>query len=125
VRDLPSQLSGGDLDGDLYNIIWDPEATPSQVFAPADYPRVPPLDTKRAVTREDMATFFVDFMQSDKLGVIAIKHMILADQNEFGTSHSDCKKLAQLHSTAVDFSKTGVPVNFDEMPYVNRYRPDL
>lgn len=22
-RDLPSQLSGGDLDGDLYNVIWD------------------------------------------------------------------------------------------------------
>ncbi|KAL4862886.1 hypothetical protein BDV12DRAFT_178207 [Aspergillus spectabilis] len=125
ARDLPSQLSGGDLDGDLYNVIWDPEAAPLQVFAPADYPRVPPLDIKRAVTREDMATFFVDFMQSDKLGVIAIKHMILADQKEFGTSHSDCKKLAQLHSTAVDFSKTGVPVKLEEMPYVNRYRPDF
>ncbi|KAL4808658.1 RNA dependent RNA polymerase-domain-containing protein [Aspergillus unguis] len=124
-RDLPSQLSGGDLDGDLYNIIWDPEATPKQVFAPADYPRISPIDIGRTVTRKDMAEFFVDFMQSDKLGVIATKHMILADQMELGTSHSDCKKLAQLHSTAVDFSKTGVPVRLDEMPYVNRNRPDF
>ncbi|KAL4925196.1 RNA dependent RNA polymerase [Aspergillus undulatus] len=125
ARDLPSQLSGGDLDGDLYNIIWDPEAAPLNVFAPADYPRVPPKDIQRLVTRTDMAGFFVEFMESDKLGVIATKHMILADQMEFGTSHSDCKKLAQLHSTAVDFSKTGVPVNLSEMPFVNRNRPDF
>ncbi|RDW61792.1 RNA dependent RNA polymerase [Aspergillus mulundensis] len=125
ARDLPSQLSGGDLDGDLYNIIWDPAATPKQVFAPADYPRTPPLDIKRVVERKDMADFFVDFMQTDKLGVIATKHMILADQMELGTSHSDCRKLAQLHSTAVDFSKTGVPVRLEEMPFVNRNRPDF
>ncbi|KAL3458071.1 RNA dependent RNA polymerase-domain-containing protein [Aspergillus heterothallicus] len=124
-RDLPSQLSGGDLDGDLYNIIWDPDAVPTQVFAPADYPRVTPVDIGRRVEREDMAEFFVDFMQSDRLGVIATKHMILADQMEIGTSHSDCKKLAELHSTAVDFSKTGVPVKFEDMPMMNRYRPDF
>ncbi|KAL4902305.1 hypothetical protein BDW74DRAFT_186868 [Aspergillus multicolor] len=125
ARDLPSQLSGGDLDGDLYNIIWDTAAAPKHVFAPADYPRIPPLDIKRAVEKEDMADFFVDFMQTDKLGVIATKHMILADQMELGTSHSECKKLAQLHSTAVDFSKTGVPVRLEEMPFVNRNRPDF
>ncbi|KAL3429117.1 RNA dependent RNA polymerase-domain-containing protein [Aspergillus tetrazonus] len=125
TRDLPSQLSGGDLDGDLYNIIWDPAAAPKRVFAPANYPRNPPLDIKRVVEREDMANFFVEFMQSDRLGVIATKHMILADQMELGTSHSDCKKLAQLHSTAVDFSKTGVPVRLEEMPFVNRSRPDF
>ncbi|KAJ0413452.1 RNA dependent RNA polymerase-domain-containing protein [Aspergillus carlsbadensis] len=124
-RDLPSQLSGGDLDGDLYNIIWDPEAAPERVFAPADYPRVDPVDIKREVTKNDMAEFFVDFMQSDRLGVIATKHMILADQMEMGTSHSDCKKLAELHSTAVDFSKTGVPVKFEDMPSMNKYRPDF
>jgi hypothetical protein len=124
-RDLPSQLSGGDLDGDLYNIIWDPEATPERVFAPADYPRVDPVDIKREVTKNDMAEFFVDFMQSDRLGVIATKHMILADQMDLGTSHSDCKKLAELHSTAVDFSKTGVPVKLEDMPSMSKYRPDL
>ncbi|KAL2828374.1 RNA dependent RNA polymerase-domain-containing protein [Aspergillus pseudoustus] len=124
-RDLPSQLSGGDLDGDLYNVIWDPDAVPTQIFAPADYPRVNPIDIGRPVKREDMAEFFIDFMQSDRLGVIATKHMILADQMEIGTSHSECKKLAELHSTAVDFSKSGVPVKFEDMPMMNRYRPDF
>ncbi|OJJ50415.1 hypothetical protein ASPZODRAFT_164365 [Penicilliopsis zonata CBS 506.65] len=126
-RDLPSQLSGGDLDGDLYNVIWDQDAMPPQIqtFLPADYPRVEPLNIGRAVTVDDMAGFFVDFMKTDHLGVIAIRHMILADQNEEGTRHPDCKKLAELHSTAVDFSKTGIPVMMEHLPKANAYRPDF
>ena len=60
-RDMPSQLSGGDLDGDIFNIIWDKPAVESckKVFAPADYPRVQPLDIGREVTPEDMTNFFV------------------------------------------------------------------
>ncbi|KAI9929614.1 hypothetical protein MW887_001088 [Aspergillus wentii] len=124
-RDLPSQLSGGDLDGDMFNVIWDPEAMPTRIFPPADYPRVDPVDLGRPVTKSDMAEFFVDFMRTDRLGVIAIKHMIMADQMAEGTCHSDCKKLAQLHSTAVDFSKTGIPVSLEDIPWMNRFRPDF
>ncbi|PYH92297.1 rna-dependent rna polymerase [Aspergillus ellipticus CBS 707.79] len=124
-RDLPSQLSGGDLDGDIFNIIWDPEAHPLRTFDPADYPRVTPVDIGRPVERNDMAEFFVDFMRTDHLGVIAIKHMILADQEDDGISHPDCQKLAQLHSTAVDFSKTGIPVQLNEIPRSNNFRPDF
>jgi len=124
-RDLPSQLSGGDLDGDIYNVIWDSEARPSRAFAPADYPRVQPINIGRPVTADDMINFFVDFMRTDHLGVIAIRHMILADQKETGTRDSDCKKLAELHSTAVDFSKTGIPVKMEELPKASNFRPDL
>lgn len=124
-RDLPSQLSGGDLDGDLYNIIWDPEARPARILDPADHPRVDPVSIGRQVEIADMAGFFVDFMKTDHLGVIATRHIILADQKEEGTSHPDCKKLAALHSTAVDFSKTGIAVRMDELPRATPYRPDL
>ncbi|KAL2016497.1 hypothetical protein VTK56DRAFT_3460 [Thermocarpiscus australiensis] len=116
-RDLPSQLSGGDLDGDVFHVIWDPEvATRVRTFLPADYPRVPPLELDRPVTPEDMANFFVDFMKTDHLGVIATRHMILADQKPFGTLDEDCIKLAELHSSAVDFSKTGRPVEMTQLP---------
>ncbi|CRG92726.1 hypothetical protein PISL3812_09792 [Talaromyces islandicus] len=124
-RDLPSQLSGGDLDGDLYNIIWDTEAIPQATFSPADYPNVQPMDIGRPVGKDDMADFFVDFMKTDCLGVIATRHMIIADQERLGTSHPNCKKLAQLHSAAVDFSKTGNPVNIKDLPWANPYRPDF
>lgn len=124
-RDLPSQLSGGDLDGDIFNVIWDEEVMPRQTFDPADYPRVAPVDLGRDVTDEDMANFFIDFMKLDHLGVIATRHMILADQKDEGTLHEDCLKLAGLHSTAVDFSKTGVGVDLIDLPRANKYRPDL
>ncbi|KAH9885923.1 rna-dependent rna polymerase [Xylariomycetidae sp. FL2044] len=128
-RDLPSQLSGGDLDGDIYNIIWDDEAVNSDTldFRPADYPKVTPLNIHREVTSEDILEFFVDFMATDHLGMIAIKHIILADQQAAGTVSEDCKKLAHLHSTAVDYSKTGIAVNMDELRTVatTRYRPDF
>lgn len=124
-RDLPSQLSGGDLDGDIFNIIWDQEAMPQETFTPADYPRVAPVDLGREVKAEDMADFFIEFMKLDHLGVIATRHMILADQHNEGTLHPDCLKLAEMHSTAVDFSKTGVGVELKELPRANKFRPDL
>lgn len=109
-RDLPSQLSGGDLDGDRYYLIWDKTAAPKRVFGAADYPRVKPIHIGRQVTKEDMIDFFIKFMETDQLGRIAVLHRVLADQKPEGTLHEDCKTLAEMHSIAVDFSKTGIPV---------------
>lgn len=125
-RDLPSQLSGGDLDGDLFHVIWDRELVDTvETFKPADYPRVSPRVLDRPVSRQDITDFFVDFMETDHLGVIATRHLILADQKEEGTLHESCLKLAELHSTAVDFSKTGIPVEMKELPKASSWRPDL
>ncbi|KAH6885741.1 RNA dependent RNA polymerase-domain-containing protein [Thelonectria olida] len=124
-RDLPSQLSGGDLDGDLYNIIWERGAMPNKMFSPADYPRVTPQSLDRPVTRADIAEFFISFMKTDLLGVIATRHVILADAKEQGTLDPACVRLAELHSTAVDFSKTGIPVEFAQLPRAPQYRPDF
>lgn len=59
ARDLPSQLSGGDLDGDIYNVIWDKRLKSINAAVPADYPRVAPVELDRAVTAKDMSDFFV------------------------------------------------------------------
>jgi hypothetical protein len=109
-RDLPSKLSGGDLDGDRYYIMWDELAQPKRVFEPADYPRVSPIDIGRKVKREDMIEFFLQFYETDQLGRIAVTHRVKADQRDLGTNDPGCLLLAELHSTAVDFSKTGIPV---------------
>ncbi|KAI6778657.1 RNA-dependent RNA polymerase [Emericellopsis cladophorae] len=124
-RDLPSQLSGGDLDGDLYSVIWDPAAFVSKQFEPADYPRVSPTEVDRKVTRDDIADFFINFMKTDILGMIATRHQILADTKDEGTVDADCLKLAGLHSTAVDSSKTGIPVDVKHLPKPPRTRPDF
>ncbi|KAI0198876.1 RNA dependent RNA polymerase-domain-containing protein [Astrocystis sublimbata] len=128
-RDLPSQLSGGDLDGDIFNVIWDSMAVNGcqREFAPADYPRVTPLDIGRTVKARDMTDFFVTFMATDQLGLIATRHIILADMHEAGTVHDECQVLAEMHSTAVDYSKTGIPVEMGKMATLTRtkYRPDF
>lgn len=111
-RDLPSKLSGGDLDGDLYQIIFDPNARPERVFPPADYHSPTPIELDRPVERKDMTDFFVQFMATDQLGRIAVLHKVLADQKEHGVLDPDCLLLAEMHSTAVDFSKSGIPVRF-------------
>jgi len=118
-------LSGGDLDGDLYNVIWDPEAKPYGCFPPADYPRVTPQPLDRPVNAQDIAEFFINFMRTDILGMIATRHVMLADRHDEGTLHLDCIALAGLHSTAVDFSKTGIPANLKDLPKPPRFRPDL
>jgi hypothetical protein len=124
-RDLPSQLSGGDLDGDLYNIIYNIDLLPTRSFPPADYTRAPSQDIGRPVTTSDMTDHFLDFMKNDQLGRIATLHQILADQLPNGTKSLECLKLAASHSTAVDFSKTGIPVNLKEIPRSPSIRPDF
>lgn len=91
--------------------MWDEACQPTRVFEPADYPRLPPIDIGRMVNGDDMTDFFIEFMMSDQLGRIAVLHRVLADQHDEGTMHPDCLTLAEMHSTAVDFSKTGRPVS--------------
>ncbi|EFR03506.1 RNA-dependent RNA polymerase 1 [Nannizzia gypsea CBS 118893] len=125
TRDLPSMLSGGDLDGDLYNIIYDTRLLPQKTFSPADYPRAEAKELDRKVETEDIIDFFVTFMQQDQLGRIAITHQAIADQSERGTLDGVCLTLARLHSTAVDYSKSGIAVDVMSIPKAPRVRPDF
>lgn len=109
-RDMASMLSGGDLDGDLFNVIFDNRLVPRRPCEPAAYLPAEAVDIGRMVTSYDMTEFFVNFMQNDQLGRIAILHQVFADQDSRGTHSETCLQLAELHSNAVDFSKSGVPV---------------
>jgi hypothetical protein len=110
-RDLPSKLSGGDLDGDLFHIIWDERLKPSYTVTPADYAPTPARDLGRAVEVNDIVDFFIDFMNMDRLGIISNKHKVRADRKPNGTMDQECIMLAKLASDAVDFSKSGNPVS--------------
>ncbi|MCJ1396820.1 hypothetical protein MMC11_000010 [Xylographa trunciseda] len=124
-RDLPSKLSGGDLDGDLYNIIYDERLKPKRVVEAADYPRIEAISLDRPVERSDIIQHFLTFMQQDQLGRIATLHQAIADQKPLGTFDEQCLRMAELHSTAVDFSKTGIPADIKRLPKNNRLRPDF
>lgn len=110
-RDLPSQLSGGDLDGDLFHIIYDERLIPKSTVLPADYASTPARDLGRPVEVNDIVDFFIEFMNMDRLGVISNKHKVRADRKPGGTKDEECIMLAKLASDAVDFSKSGNPVS--------------
>ncbi|TID17510.1 RdRP-domain-containing protein [Venturia nashicola] len=116
-RDLGNMCSGGDLDGDDYWIIWDQDLIPppEEWNHPAmDFTAIPPRRIRDKVTVKDMTEFFVNYMKNDNLGQIAHAHLAQADNQEFGVKDDKCLALAQLHSQAVDFNKSGVPAKMPQ-----------
>lgn len=113
-RPLPSCLGGGDQ--------------------AAGYEAAIRRELSRHSTIDDVADFVVDYIISDvsfkvynylsglsrlihdlqNLGIIAKRWLVIADQS--GIFDKDCLALAQLHSDAVDYPKTGTPVPMQTIP---------
>jgi RNA-dependent RNA polymerase len=106
-------MSGGDLDGDIYFVIWNPKLIPDHVALPLNYdPPNAPSEVPDGIVRvQDVVKAFLNYMQNDQLGRIANGHLAIADAAEEFANDPDCDKLVKLHSIAVDFAKTGVPVD--------------
>ncbi|RDX97814.1 RNA-dependent RNA polymerase 2, partial [Mucuna pruriens] len=123
-RPHPNECSGGDLDGDLFFISWDKDLIPCQTEAPMDYTGRRPRIMDHTVTLEEIQQFFVDYMINDTLGAISTAHLVHADREQDKAKSRKCLELAQLHSMAVDFAKTGAPA---AMPRVLKPRefPDF
>ncbi|KAJ7037508.1 RdRP-domain-containing protein [Mycena alexandri] len=127
-RSLPSKLGGGDLDGDIYNLLLDEDLFPPKTFTaiPGEYVALPPRETLHPCTVSDVADFVVDFIKSDLLGYISILHLRIADLAPEGPGCEDCVKLAEHASHAVDFNKRGVAVDFKTLPRPpNSLKPDF
>ncbi|KAK5117494.1 hypothetical protein LTR85_008879 [Meristemomyces frigidus] len=108
-RDLGNMCSGGDLDGDDYLVMWDTKLIPTEWYHdPMDYEAPPPVVSDGPVTVDAMTSFFVNHMKNDNLGRIATAHRFWADFRREGVKAQECLDLAQLHSKAVDYAKTGV-----------------
>ncbi|KAJ5692367.1 hypothetical protein N7462_001790 [Penicillium macrosclerotiorum] len=110
-RDIPSMCSGGDLDGDDYLVIWDQSLIPTSWFTkPMEYKsRKVPKEQDHDVTVDEITSFFVTYMKQNCLPRIAHAHMAQADRLERGLYDQKCLHLAELHSVAVDYNKTGTP----------------
>lgn len=114
-RDVPSMCSGGDLDGDDFFVTWDDKIIPKQGHR--NYPPMQQLgsDAQKVeeVKLQDIIDFTVTYMKQDSLGRIANGWQALADKlhESGGPKHPDCVRLAQEHSIAVDFLKTGTPAS--------------
>ena len=101
------------LDGDIYSILYDEDLVPSVHHDAMPVDSIsslagPKITVSGRVTTNEIADFFVDYIQNDNLGRIANAHCALADYLPDGVKSPACIKFARSHSTAVDFAKTGV-----------------
>eukprot|EP00301_Raphidiophrys_heterophryoidea_P016340 c25905_g1_i1.p1 GENE.c25905_g1_i1~~c25905_g1_i1.p1 ORF type:complete len:1442 (+),score=298.08 c25905_g1_i1:448-4326(+) len=120
-RDHPSEMSGGDVDGDHYLVIWNPELIPPFCHSPnagtdelgpeemANYGNVIGADLTKPVTMKEIKDFFVQYIEHDQLGPIStafVSHWDIEAQRG-GSLNEKCLRLAELSSYAVDAAKTG------------------
>ncbi|RYC59686.1 hypothetical protein CHU98_g6523 [Xylaria longipes] len=118
-RPLPNMLSGGDLDGDKYHIL--PESSKligtgimTQVAASYDAEEPPePADSDWSM--DALSKFVGSFIRNDCLGLLSNTLLIISDWLPGGLRAKECKDLAMHISRAVDFQKTGVPVDFQKL----------
>ncbi|KAF8486749.1 RdRP-domain-containing protein [Russula emetica] len=113
-RSLASCLAGGDLDGDTYDVYYDNPGLIPQLHWPAmemgdSTPRTLDEDREDA-TVDDICDFIVEYINSDVMGLLADRHIVIADQSKDGVFDDRCMKLATLCSQAVDYAKNGNPV---------------
>lgn len=116
-----NMMSGGDLDGDVYFVAWDKELLsyirPDSIHKPADYSKNELI--KEKPESDDIADYFVFYLQRDVLGKVSNLWLLLADKNgQHGPLNEDCIKLSHMCSVAVDFAKHGECVskeNFQDM----------
>jgi len=106
-RPQPNEMAGADLDGDLYWTTWHPDLIIQDNHQPMDFPKVPSEQLDHQPTQQELIEYFCNYVMNDRLGIIANAHLALADSEEDGIFADKCLRLAELHSEAVDFPKTG------------------
>ncbi|QRW07366.1 RNA-dependent RNA polymerase [Ceratobasidium sp. AG-Ba] len=114
-RPVPDMLGGGDLDGDVFNIITLPELIPPLEYPPPAYPPIFLKVIPGESTIEDIADFMIDYICNDVVGLIAANNVSIASTVEDGTRNPDCLANAELHAMAIDFFSTGVCVPFEQI----------
>lgn len=111
-RPHTNEISGSDLDGDVYWVCWLPDLVPepNNQIEPLDYDTSEKKLLDHAITMDDVAEFLIDYMANDFLGELCNAHLAWADL-ESATSPR-CIELARDIAAVVDYPKTGVnPVN--------------
>ncbi|CAF0945376.1 unnamed protein product [Didymodactylos carnosus] len=129
-RPHPNEISGSDLDGDEYAVIWHEDLVPDTPNYEAymyDSQKDLPEHTGE-ITREDINKVVLDIAEQDYLGRLSNLHLAYVDL--LGVHHETCKELAGVISKEVDSGKTGIhPKSEAEIKELakglNNQRPDF
>ena len=128
-RPHASEISGSDLDGDEYTVIWEPDLIPTTPNpSPYAYDSGPsPIPLDRVVTREDRLKVILDICAQDNLGRLSNIHLVIADK--LGIHSEDAVSLAGGLSQELDSVKSGQhPYTAEQIKEINMIagtaRPD-
>uniref|UniRef100_A0AC34QDD6 RNA-dependent RNA polymerase n=1 Tax=Panagrolaimus sp. JU765 TaxID=591449 RepID=A0AC34QDD6_9BILA len=109
-RPIQDKLSGGDLDGDEYVIIWDPELILPFSHPAAEFVQPKPEESK-IIEIDDLQDKFPEFrkeyMRNDNVGYISNNLAILGEL--LGYDNKGVVKLAEKTDQAVLYFKSGIP----------------
>ncbi|CAF5136945.1 unnamed protein product, partial [Rotaria magnacalcarata] len=106
-RPHPNEISGSDLDGDEYVVIWDKDLipeTPNENAYAYDSQEDPPK-MERPITRDDINQIVMEVSEQDCLGSLSNIHLAYVDKE--GIKSKICTDLAGAISQEVDAAKTG------------------
>ncbi|KAH9888525.1 RNA dependent RNA polymerase-domain-containing protein [Cubamyces lactineus] len=113
-RAAPSMSAGGDLDGDEYTVIWDPDFVPRKVAESYTYPPGKEHVVSN-VTREDLARHFASY-NSMALARIVNLHSKWVRCSPKGAMSDECQDLNALHSLVVDGGSVKIPDRLTRPP---------
>lgn len=119
-RPLPNKCSGSDLDGDEYFVSWNQLLVPEEQYESMEYEKVE--EVLEEVSAEKVKDYFIGYMKSEVLGTVDNLHLVHADLK--GIFSEEALALAELHSKAVDYPKTGIQISIPNEYRVNKW-PDF
>ncbi|RLN56712.1 hypothetical protein BBJ28_00013763 [Nothophytophthora sp. Chile5] len=109
-RPHPDECTGGDLDGDVFVVIWDKRLIPAreQVQEPMSFEEEERSTSPHgkeyyeSIDDDGLVDFYVHSIQDDILGVASNAHVALCDASMDGTFDKGAKALARICSKQVD-----------------------
>ncbi|KAI0077242.1 RNA-directed RNA polymerase [Panus rudis PR-1116 ss-1] len=111
-RAAPSMMSGGDLDGDQFAVIWDSDIVPKTI-AEACSPRSKHINNN--ITRQDLAKHFASYNSMSLARIVAL-HSRWARYSPKGAMCDECQELNALHSSCVDGMPVRIPSKLENVP---------
>lgn len=121
------ECSGGDLDGDLYYVIWDQDVVPPRLKIPGE--KVVEVETKEMASldcdnsADAMMQFYCDYVSKNQLGIIANAHLAIADK--LGMRHPQSIELARYVAAETDAPKKGFTVGKVDQKLLPTEYPDF
>ncbi|KAL0586251.1 hypothetical protein ABG067_004100 [Albugo candida] len=104
-RPHPDECTGGDLDGDMYSVIWDEKLIPrlENVTEAMDFFAEKKKNTDNVeMTQSVLIKAFISMVYSSVLGIASNAHLALCDYSEKGSFDPSAIKLAWICSQQVD-----------------------